>query len=145
EAYTKAIRLQPSMQEAYFNRALTHSELGQDKEAVRDMDTLVSSGSELGKKLKGLFGAIVGANISMGTAAAERGDWNLALEKYDIALIYEPKSPDAHVGRGLIFAQRGKFDDAIAEFDRALDLNPKSALAYHNRGQANLTRSRFEL
>jgi tetratricopeptide (TPR) repeat protein len=144
KAYTEAIRLEPSMEAAYFNRALTYSELGLDKEAVKDMDSLMTRRSELAKKLQGLFGVIVAANISMGTNAADSGNLDLALEKYNIALTYDPNSSDAHVGRGFVFSQKGRFEDAIAEFDRALESNPKSALAFHNRGQTNIARSEFD-
>ena len=144
KAYTEAIRLEPSMEAAFFNRALTYSELGLDKEAVKDKDSLMIRKSELAKKLQGLFGVVVAANISMGTSAAEAGNWDLALEKYNVALTYDPKSSDAHVGRGSVFSQKGKFEDAIAEFDLALESNPRSALAFHNRGRTNFARSQFE-
>jgi Tfp pilus assembly protein PilF len=145
EAYTDAIRLDPFLEEAYFNRALTNSELGRDQEAVHDKNLLTTRRSELGKKLQGLFGAVRDANISMGAAAVDAGDWNLALDKYNIALTYDPNSSDAHVGRGFIFSQKGKYDDAIAEFDRALKSNPNAGLAYYNGGQTNLARSQFKL
>jgi tetratricopeptide (TPR) repeat protein len=144
KAYTEAIRLEPSMEAAYFNRALTYSELGLAEEAVKDKDSLVMRRSELAKKLQGLFGAVVDANISMGSSEAEAGNWDLALERYNVALTYDPRSSDAHVGRGSVFSQKGKFEDAIAEFDLALESNPKSALAFHKRGQANIARSQFE-
>jgi tetratricopeptide (TPR) repeat protein len=41
-AYTEAIRLEASMDAAYFNRALTYSELGRDREAVDDKETLLT-------------------------------------------------------------------------------------------------------
>src|SRR5438128_2090788 len=40
EAYSEAIRQDPSMEEAYFNRALTYAELGQAKDAVADLNHL---------------------------------------------------------------------------------------------------------
>ena len=142
-AYTEAIRLEPSLDVAYFNRALTYSELGRDKEAVADSKVLADRNSECAGRLRTLFGTLPGAYVSLGNHAFKAGDFRLALEKYDAALIYDPKCADAHVGRGVIFGQQGKIPEAISEYNRAIALDARSAVAYHNRGEAYLAQSQF--
>jgi tetratricopeptide (TPR) repeat protein len=144
KAFTEAIRLDPNMDSAYFNRGLTYAELDRHAEAVADRDLLIQHKSPLGKKLQGLFAGVALANVSMGSHAADSGDLEGALKKYEAALIYNPTMADAHVGRGAVYLGQKKVHDAVREFDQALELDPKSSKAYHNRGQANLVRLDFK-
>ena len=115
EAYSEAIRQDPTLEEAYYNRALLYAELGKAKEAVADLKHLQEQRSKQVLMLRGMFVVSAGAQCSMGNAALEKGDFDAALEKYDTALLLCPESAEAHVGRGLVFQKKDRIDDAIAE------------------------------
>jgi Tfp pilus assembly protein PilF len=143
-AYSESIRLDPSFDRAYFNRALLHSEMGRDKEAMADYQVLKDRKSESAPKLKGLFAGVAGAYLSIGNDACEKGDLELALSKYKAAAIYDPEYANAYIGRGIVYQKKGKVDDAITEFQHAIELDPKSAIAHLNCGEAYLEQSKFD-
>ena len=144
KAYDQAIKLDPNLEAAIFNRALIYAELGRDVEAAAARDKLLERELPLGKKLQGLFALNSAANVSMGNEHVHASEWDLALKKYKVALIYKPDSPEAYVGLGLVCLGQKKYDEAVAAFDRAIKRNPKSAIAYHNRGIANRERKQFK-
>jgi tetratricopeptide (TPR) repeat protein len=143
DAYSQAIRLDSSFDVAYYNRALTLSELGRDEEAAADLETLVQRNSEFAPRLKELFAAISGAFISVGNDAFESGDYELALNKYRAAAMYNAENAGGHIGCGLVYAQKGQRDDALAAFTRAIEVDPESSIAYQNRGELFLAEQEF--
>ena len=142
-AYTKAIELDPSLDEAIFNRACAHSELGQDRQAVADLKLLVDRGSELAEELKQLFASIPLAYVSIGTGAYQSEDYDLAMEKYSAAIIYDPQSANGHVGCGLVHKKLGRIDEAFTCYNKAIEVDPNCAIAFHNRGELFLARKEF--
>src|ERR1043166_6649657 len=145
KAYDEAIRIDADLEVAHFNRALIYAELGRDEEAAAARDRLAVRKSDLAKNLTGLFRINAEANIAMGSKYAKAGDLKRALEKYNVALVYDRNLADAYIGRGIVYIGQEKFDDAIQEFDQAIKLEPKSSAAYYNRGRANLVRKQFKL
>jgi tetratricopeptide (TPR) repeat protein len=145
KAYDEAIKLDPNLEEAIFNRALIYAELGRDDEAVAARDNLLTRKSPLGKRLQGFLALNSDANVSFGNKHLQAGEWDLAQKKYKVALIYDGDSSGAHVGLGLACIGQKKYDEAVAHFDRAIQLDAKSAIAHHNRGIANRERKQFQL
>ncbi len=145
KAYDKAIQIDPNMEVAIFNRALIYAELGRDDEAAHARDLLLGRESPFGKQLQGLFALNCDANLVVGNKAVQARDWDPALAKYKVALIYDKNSSAAYIGRGLVWAHQNKFDVAIIEFDLAIKIDAKSAPAYHNRALANLERKEFQM
>ena len=143
-AYTMALELDPSLDEAVFNRACAHSELGQDRQAVADLKLLVDRESDLAEELKQLFATIPLAYVSIGTDALQSGDYDLAMEKYSAAVVYDPQNADGHVGCGLVHKKLGRIDDAFTCYSKAIEVDPNCAIAFHNRGELFLARKEFQ-
>jgi tetratricopeptide (TPR) repeat protein len=144
-AYDEAIKLDPNFEAAIYNRALIYAELGRDAEAAAARDLLLERKSPLAKQLKGLFALNSAAHVSMGNNHVDAGEWNLALEKYTVALIYDSNSSDAYVGLGLVCLGQKKYTEAVAKFDEAIKRDHESAIAHHNRGIANRERKQFKM
>jgi tetratricopeptide (TPR) repeat protein len=144
KAYDEAIKIDPNLEAAVYNRALIYAELGRDAEAAAARDMLLERKSPLAKKLQGLFALNSDANLSMGNNHIHAGEWDLAVKKYRVVLVYDPDSSDAYVGLGLVCLAQKKYDDAVAEFDQAIKRNRQAVLAHHNRGIANRERQQFK-
>ena len=75
-----------------------------------------------------------GKSLDGGNAEFDRGNVDLAISHYDMALFWDPHFYKAYNRRGLAYLQRGDVDKALADFTKAIALEPKNTAAYHNRG-----------
>ena len=62
------------------------------------------------------------------------GEFNKALDDYDMALQLEPDHREAIVHRGRVFYRRGEYHRAIADYDYVIARHPPYYYAYCNRG-----------
>ncbi|PAX55911.1 tetratricopeptide repeat protein [Brunnivagina elsteri] len=62
------------------------------------------------------------------------GDYQGAIESYNLALKMNQNDAESYSHRGSAKASLKKYQDAIADYDKAIELNPKSAEFYVNRG-----------
>lgn len=80
--------------------------------------------------------------------AAERGDFDKALELYSQAInsgtLRSYHMVGAYNARGLIYFYRGEQPSAIADFTKALEYEPDSALILRNRCMANFAAKNTE-
>jgi tetratricopeptide (TPR) repeat protein len=132
-AYTEALALDPTFDSAYYNRAAVLVALERDQEAMADCEALSKMSSPLGKQLRAMFLAGAAGHVSIGNHAFESGDLDEALKQYRKAAIFDPASPDPHLGQGIVFAKKDELDRAVEAYDRAIQLAPRTATAYHNR------------
>jgi protein O-mannosyl-transferase len=79
-----------------------------------------------------------------GLAYAGRGQFNLALADYNLAIGLDKKFAEALSNRGILYSTIGQYKNALKDYDEALRLNPKFADAYYNRGILNLTTGQFD-
>ena len=73
-------------------------------------------------------------HINLGTAFTRIGGYDVALEKFFIALELDPFSPEAHNNIGAAYSLKGLFDEAIGHYENALRLRPGYPDAYNNLG-----------
>ena len=126
DAYDKAIRLKPSYAEAYNNRGVAKSGLGQHKAAIEDYDAAL--------RLKPDYAE---AYNNRGNAKNGLGQHKAAIEDYDAALRLKPDLAGAYNNRGIAKNGLGQHKAAIEDYDAALRLKLDLAEAYNNRGIAN--------
>jgi len=72
---------------------------------------------------------------ALGTALADLGRFDAALEAFDAALAGDPELPGARLGRAKVLLRVGRFEESLAEFAKAAE-GPQPALAQLGRGQA---------
>ncbi len=76
------------------------------------------------------------ANFILGSLAAEHGDADEALARYDRALAAEPAYVPAWFERGVLLARLGRLDEAVASLRETIRRSPEYALAHFDLGIA---------
>lgn len=71
-------------------------------------------------------------NVSAGYEALIRSDYGAALSFYDQALVEEPNSVLALLGRGAALQKMGRMQEAQGSYDRVLQLDPENREALTN-------------
>lgn len=145
--------------EAYFNRALTRYELGDQQGAIADYTQVIAINAdhdiaynnrgliryELGKKdaaVADLNRAILVnpcnsmAYCNRGIIRAELGNPMGAIEDYSYAVHADTNCTQAYFQRGLSRSQMGNKMGAVEDFSQVIELNDQDASAYFYRGMA---------
>lgn len=69
---------------------------------------------------------------ALGTAYAEEGRLDEAIEAFLTALRVNTNYAKVHTNLGVAYYKKGRTGEAISEFKRAIDINERDALAYYN-------------
>lgn len=128
DAFEKALRLNPSMPEAYEGSALCAleaGELGKAEELLKKAETLASDRPQL-KNLQGIL-------------ASRQGSAEQALNFYQEAVKESPDFAPAHFNLALVQTELGQTEAASKNFQKFLALEPEghwATVARKNSGQA---------
>lgn len=79
-----------------------------------------------------------------GNAYYEKGDYDRAIENYNMAIVLNPNFSEAYFNRGLAYYNKKEFDKAIADYTRSAELDPRNAVIYNNRGDAHYRKQDFD-
>jgi len=79
------------------------------------------------------------AHSGLGIAYASQGQWDRAIEEFQIALGLKPDFMDAHYNLGIAYASKGQLNRAIEEYQTVLRLKPDVAEVHNNLGAAYLS------
>lgn len=69
-----------------------------------------------------------------GNAYFKKGDFNNALNDYNIAIGINPNQSEIHNKRGYCHFRSGNLSDALKDYNKAIDLSADCAEIYNNRG-----------
>ncbi|MEW5964808.1 MAG: tetratricopeptide repeat protein [Pseudomonadota bacterium] len=121
EDYTKAIALDPWLDEAYFGRGLALGRRGSIDEGIADLTLYLERNpqSSLGYTKRGV------RYIWKGEFASAEQDLARAIE-------LDPGNAEAHDDLGVVLARRGQHEAAIRHFETTIRLDPTYQKAYHN-------------
>ncbi|QDT71092.1 tetratricopeptide repeat protein [Lacipirellula limnantheis] len=110
-----AIELDPSFDEAWFNRAIGLQSLGHHEDAVSDLQALVMRGSPMAAQLTQLFAILPDVYTQLGDRSFNAGDPSLAIEYYTAAIIYGPQFAEPYEARARTYRSLGQ--DRLAKDD----------------------------
>jgi tetratricopeptide (TPR) repeat protein len=127
EALSKAIELNPQLSEAWLNRGIVHSRLGDQSAALRDYDRALKLSPD---------DAIVWLN--RGVALMRGGDLRSAQRCYTGAIKRNPGYAMAWDNRGVVRLKLGDPRGAFSDHDKAIKLDPGYGRAWANRGLVRL-------
>ena len=86
----------------------------------------------------------VGHPDSRGRAYEQKGEDELAMADYNLALQKSPHAALALNNRGTIFLRQGALQSALDDFNAALKINPNQYYAHNNRGHVLMINKDFE-
>ena len=66
----------------------------------------------------------------------EKGEYDKAIENYNMAVLLNPVFSEAYFNRALSYYQLKNFEKAIADYTKAAELDPHNPFIYNNRGDA---------
>jgi len=160
ECFTEAIKLQPDLAYAYYERAMiTAYQWNKPEEAISDFEMVLKYDPEsnIGYFAKGniekdqkrydeaiksytkaieIYPKDSWSYTNRGNAHYVKGNPKSALADYDRAIELDPKSVKAYTNRGNAHYVKGNLESAVADYSKAIELDPKDAIAYNNRGIA---------
>lgn len=74
----------------------------------------------------------------------EQGDYDKAIEAYNMAIILNPNFLECYFNRALCYYNKKNYDKAIEDYTRAIEIDPDNPLIYNNRGDAYYRKQDFE-
>jgi tetratricopeptide (TPR) repeat protein/MFS family permease len=121
--YSKAIGLEPTLDQAYVNRGGVFNHLGQYQNAIRDYTEALR-----------LVPEYAVAYYNRGIAHIGLAQYTEALADLDQAIGLDPSYGPAYSNRAIAHFRLGQFRPALQDLDQVIGLNPESAQTYVNRG-----------
>ena len=82
---------------------------------------------------------------SLGVIAAQRGQLDLAMSRFNAAITANADDADAHENLGRVLAQRGKLEEAVQALQRAVQLQPNDASTFELLGNVLQEMKQHEL
>jgi tetratricopeptide (TPR) repeat protein len=82
--------------------------------------------------------------VLQGIDADTRGDYDRAIDCFNMAIRLNAKDAAAYYNRGLAYGHKGEREKAMADFDKTIELDPKFEQAYGNRGFAYQARGELD-
>ncbi|MBU0527497.1 MAG: AAA family ATPase [Candidatus Micrarchaeota archaeon] len=80
----------------------------------------------------------------MGNDYYEKGDYDRAIENYNMAILLNPIFSEAYFNRALSYYQLKNFDKSIADYTKSMELDPQNPIIYNNRGDAFYRKQDFQ-
>ncbi len=74
----------------------------------------------------------------------EKGDYDKAIENYNMAVLLSPVFSEAYFNRALSYYQLKNFDKSIADYTKSMELDPQNPIIYNNRGDAFYRKQDFQ-
>ena len=133
DAYDKALRLNPDLVEAYYNRGMVKIVLGQWEAALADYDAAIARNPNYAE-----------AYYNRGMVKEALGQREAALVEYDAAIAQKPDYTQAYYRRGVAKEALGQWEAALADYDEAIRLYPDNTEAYFSRGNAKAQQERID-
>jgi len=80
----------------------------------------------------------------MGNDFYEKGDYDKAIENYNMAILLNPIFSEAYFNRALAYYQLKNFDKSIADYTKSMELDPQNPIIYNNRGDSFYRKQDFQ-
>lgn len=121
----KAIEISPAYSEAFFNRGIAHSKIGNSLEAMNDFSSAIK-----------LNPSYAEAFFARGNVYMKSNNLKNAFNDFTIAVNLDRYHFGAFLNRAIVRGNMQDFNGAISDLDIAIKLNPRVATSYYLRGIA---------
>ncbi len=119
--FTKAIKIEPKFDKAYYNRALSYKKIGKYDEALPDYNKAIEINPNYTLALVGRVWLLQNKKMIKEALA----DYNKAIE-------LGTDDPVAYYNRGVIYLRKKTGDQGIADFIKTTEMDPKFFKAFYN-------------
>jgi tetratricopeptide (TPR) repeat protein len=119
--YSEALRIDKTLDEAYFARGMALARNGQIKEGIADMTIYIGKHPDSSV-----------AYTKRGVRYLWQGDDKLAQADFERAIALDPANAEAHDDLGVILARQGDHRAALAHFEKTVSLDASYFKGYHN-------------
>ncbi len=130
--YTKAIEIDPALNQAYLGRGLDFAHVLKWREAADDM-TRALNVDPTNKR----------AYVERANCFAALNDYPGALDDITKAIKLDPKDPESYDARGAYWLHQLEFARAIDDVSRQINLEPENPLAHYFRAKYELKNGDF--
>ena len=128
-----AIKINPTLDQAYFARGICRFEMMDFKGSEEDMTRYIKKDQK----------NPLAYNYMAGIRFMQK-DYKGAMENYDQVVKLDPAFPDIYTNRGMMRHYQNDLTGAVADYNEALKLNPSNSSAYNNRGAAKLNQQDYQ-
>src|SRR2546427_2091588 len=132
-AFRRAVELDPSVPQNYYNLALVNLSDKQYARAVGPLETFLRLDPNNAE-----------AHLLLGRAYHNLNRTGSAIEQFKKALTLAPQLPLAHYHLGYAYQSQGNQKSALDEFKKEIELNPNFYDSYWLAGNIELERGKFE-
>jgi SpoVK/Ycf46/Vps4 family AAA+-type ATPase len=80
----------------------------------------------------------------LGNEYYEKGDYDKAIENYNMAILLNPVFSEAYFNRALSYYQLKNFDKSISDYTKSMELDPQNPIIFNNRGDAFYRKQDFQ-
>jgi SpoVK/Ycf46/Vps4 family AAA+-type ATPase len=80
----------------------------------------------------------------LGNDYYEKGDYDRAIQNYNMAILLNPVFSEAFFNRALGYYQLKNFEKSIADYTKSMELDPQNPIIYNNRGDAYYRKQDFQ-
>ena len=121
--FSKAIQVNPSDADAYYNRGIIYSGKGQFDKAIEDFSQVIWLNPNDAE-----------AYYNRGFVYSGKGQYDQAIEDYNKAIKLGMYDADVYHNRGFAYDRKGDYNRAMGDYDRAINLYHYNAIVYYDRG-----------
>ncbi len=135
---SQIMRTETNNSNLYVNRALFHSQLGNDEEAIRDIEKAIKINPRNYIAYFNLFSiltkliededALAALCCSLSCLYLIRGKLTKSLQDVDKSIGYCLNNTEAHVLKGLLLMQKEKYEESMKSFQNALNIDPNNQI-----------------
>lgn len=119
--YDRALRLNDTLDDAYFGRGMAHGSVGELEQAIADFSVYLKRHPKSSL-----------AYTKRGVRYIWKGEREKAFNDLSRAVEHDPTNAEAHDDLGVLYAQRGELNQALQHFTRVIQLDPSYQKAHHN-------------
>jgi protein O-GlcNAc transferase len=142
-AFTNALKLNPSNAEVHFNLGRAYKRKGMDDKAKAEFSISFRIDPEMFDECVIKYKEKIDYEFTdtqylaeLGNAYAEKGMLDEAITTYKKVLEIEPENVRVHYDLGMVYSKKGMNDEAINEFRRTIEIDQNMPEAHYNLGMA---------
>ena len=124
---SKAININPNNMYYYMRRAYYYDLTEKTDLAIEDYNSAIKLRFNSKDDYK-LF-------LFRAQSLEDKGEYQLAINDYDIAIKNIPEEIEAYTGKGFCLFNLEKYEEALSCYQKAIELDDKNHLAFYSRGE----------